>query len=228
MLNLKTSIFMNTKDYLWSSRLSTESGFCKALVSCGYLTKEQMLRAVQRYRLGLSRDGSVIFWLIDAEQRIRDGKIMYYREDCHRDKNRHPGWFSAMLTRLYAYPYEVPIARCLFGLHLLTPATTTVAVVESEKTAVIMSERIPQYVWMATGGLSALSAEKLRPLSERHVILFPDTDPEGKAYARWKTVAEEASRHSLYPVYVSDLLEQKATAEQKARKIDIADYLFET
>ena len=102
----------------------------------------------------------------------------------------------------------------------------TICVVEAEKTAVIMSEVYPQYVWMAAGGLSMLNAEKLRPLSDRHVILFPDTDPDGKAFTRWQQVAKEASRQSLFPVYVSPLLERHATPQQKAAKIDLVDFLF--
>ena len=102
----------------------------------------------------------------------------------------------------------------------------SVAIVEAEKTAVIMSEVYPLYVWMAAGGLSALSAEKLRPLRDHKVILFPDTDPDGTTYTRWKAIAEEASRHTLYPVYVSPLLERHASPEQKAAKIDIVDFLF--
>ena len=71
-----------------------------------------------------------------------------------------------------------------------------------------------------------LNAEKLLPLRNRHVILFPDTDPDGKAFGRWQQIAKEASRHSLYPVYVSPMLELRATPEQKAAKIDIVDFLF--
>ncbi len=51
---------------LWQRRLSTASVFCQALVANNYLTTEQMQRAAQRYRLGASRDGGVIFWQIDA------------------------------------------------------------------------------------------------------------------------------------------------------------------
>jgi hypothetical protein len=102
----------------------------------------------------------------------------------------------------------------------------SVCVVEAEKTAVIMSEVYPQYVWMAAGGLSALSAEKLRPLRDHKVVLFPDTDPDGTTYACWKAIAEEASRSFLSPIYVSPLLERQATPEQKAAKIDIVDLLF--
>ena len=250
----------------WKPWMSTESVFCRAVVKCGYLTKEQMLRAAERYRLGRSRDGGVIFWQIDDQGRTRDGKIMYYREDCHRDKSRHPSWVSARLKAHYGYDGELPVERCLFGLHLLTeffeeggrrneegeysqrskgtPACTdstaqnislsppesggetAIAVVEAEKTAVIMSEVYPQYVWMAAGGLSALSAEKLHPLRDHKVVLFPDTDPDGTTYACWKAIAREASRSFLSPVYVSPLLERQATPEQKAAKIDIVDLLF--
>ena len=241
----------------WKAWLSTDSMFCRALVKSGCLTEEQMLRAAERYHLGKSRDGGVIFWQIDEEGRTRDGKIMYYREDCHRDKSRHPSWASARLKAYYGYDGDLAVERCLFGLHLLetysqplpimegggypqgknsadehfTPppnsgGETAIAVVEAEKTAVIMSEVYPQYVWMAAGGLSALSAEKLRPLSDRHMILFPDTDPGGKAFAHWQHIAREASCHTLFPVYVSPLLERHATPEQKAAKIDIVDFLF--
>ena len=254
---------------LWEAWKSTESVFCRAVVKCGYLTEEQMLRAAERYRLGRSQDGGVIFWQIDDEGRTRDGKIMYYREDCHRDKSRHPSWASARLKAYYGYDGDLPVERCLFGLHLLTsperqlpllsrrgkgwsdppqssPAQTpsvspysggeaaarasqghwAVCVVEAEKTAVIMSEVYPQYIWMAAGGLSALSAEKLRPLRDHNVVLFPDTDPDGTTYACWKAIAKEASRSFLSPIYVSPLLERHATPEQKAAKIDIVDLLF--
>ena len=70
----------------------------------------------------------------------------------------------------------------------------SVCVVEAEKTAVIMSEHFPQYLWMATGGLNELTAVKLFPLRGRKIILFPDTDPDGKAYALWYGIAQQAQR----------------------------------
>ena len=189
---------------LWDAWMSTESVFCRAVVKCGYLTEEQMLKAAERYRLGRSRDGGVIFWQIDEEGRTRDGKIMYYREDSHRDKSRHPSWASARLKAYYGYDGDLPVERCLFGLHLLTEngfkghtdltddtdflcagaafmlqesvesvrsvcQKKTVCVVEAEKTAVICSELFPQSIWMAAGGLSALSAR-----------------PQGRAVSRYR------------------------------------------
>ena len=95
----------------WEAWMSTESVFCRAVVKCGYLTEEQMQRAAERYRLGRSQDGGVIFWQIDEEGRTRDGKIMYYREDCHRDKSRHPSWASARLKVYYGYDGDLPVDR---------------------------------------------------------------------------------------------------------------------
>ena len=244
---------------LWEQRLSDQSDFCRAVVACGYLTDEQMQRAAQRYRLGRSRDGGVIFWQIDLLGQIYDGKIMHYRPDCHRDHSRHPDWVSNLLKRHYLkdepdLAAQIPTAHCLFGTHLLTTtdftdtlttnctnltgqteknplnpfhlwSNKTVAVVESEKTAVIMSERYPECLWLATGGLNELTPQKLFPLRGRRIILFPDTDPEGKAYATWYRIMLQAQRLLGHPIHLSPLLEQHATPEQKARKIDIADLI---
>ena len=61
-------------------------------------------------------------------------------------------------------------------------------------------------------------------------MLFPDTDPEVKAYREWYGAAQRVMRSFFWPkdnpVYVSDYLELHATAEQKQRKIDLVDFLF--
>jgi len=104
---------------LWQRRLSTASVFCQALVANNYLTTEQMQRAAQRYRLGASRDGGVIFWQIDESGQLRDGKIMHYHPDCHRDHDRRPTWISYLLRKYGKLPEEWKSEHCLFGLHLL-------------------------------------------------------------------------------------------------------------
>ena len=211
----------------WAETFGTGSTFCRALVGRRYLSEEQMKHAASRYHLGMLADGAVIFWQIDQQGRTRDGKVMHYREDCHRDKLRHPTWISALMKRQAGYDGEICIKRCLFGLHLLPFVTGTVAIVEAEKTAVILSERFPGYVWMAAGGLNSLSAEKLLPLKEQRVVLFPDTDPDGSTYRKWHDIAREASSHFLCPIHVSPILEQRASPEQKTRKIDLVDFLYD-
>ena len=213
---------------LVSRHQSTESEFCRACVRMGYLTAEQMARAAQRYRLGVNRYGAVIFWQIGLQGQVYDGKIMYYQADCHRDKRRNTTWVSAVMKGFYQCPVEVPTVHCLFGTELLKTLGASVAVVESEKTAVIMSEIYRDYIWMAAGGLNELTPEKLFVLKGRRVAIFPDTDPEGQAFALWFGIARKAERLLGQHIFVSPLLEQRATADQKRRKIDILDFHFES
>ncbi len=226
---------------LWQQHLSANSHFCRTVVANHYLTSEQMHHAALRYRLGMARDGGVIFWQIGPCEQVCDGKIMYYRDDCHRDHHHSPTWVSSELKRFYLgkdYPATfLPVfTHCLFGLHLLMEDVRwkkedgrTIAILESEKTAVIMSEIRPQYLWLATGGLEALRPEILFPLRSYRVILFPDTDETGSTFAKWYDMALKAQKLYVfhYPIRVSPLLEQKATPDQKSRKIDLVDYLFE-
>lgn len=247
---------------MWQQRLGTSSEFCRAVVSNGYLTEEQMQRAMERYRLGTSRDGGVIFWQIDEFDQLRDGKIMHYRPDCHRDHDRKPTWTAYLLRKHGQLSKEWNTDHCLFGLHLLKTlplplpiwrgaitsasedpsakticlppsqggarggSATSIAVVEAEKTAVIMSEVKPEYIWLATGGKTELNVAKLRPLAGRRIILFPDTDEDGQTYREWYGIAEAASEVFGHPITVSSILEQRATPAQKAAKIDLVDLLF--
>lgn len=213
--------------------LSVNSGFCKAMVNCGYLTPEQVQHAACRYRLGMTRDGGVIFWQIDLLNEWHDGKIMYYREDGHRDHHHNPTWVFTELKRFYLgkeHPlfHEMSSTHCLFGLHLLREGIrATVCVVEAEKTAVVMSEKFPQHLWLATGGLNELTPNKLFPLRGHRVVLFPDTDEEGRTYRLWYEMAQKTKFLLGHHVTVSPLLELQATPDQKRRKIDLVDYLFE-
>ena len=146
---------------------------------------------------------------------------------------------SALLAKRHGGKQEGDFVRhCLFGLHLLnsrnawlTGQTPPVAVVEAEKTAVILSAYYPQYVWLATGGLFEVQPEKFRPLRGRKVILFPDADPDGKAYAYWFEAAQQVMAQPYWddspPIRVSALLEQHATPDQRRRKIDLVEFITE-
>lgn len=248
---------------LWHRSLSIDSSFCRAVVIAGYLTWQQMLDAVCRYRLGAIHREGVIFWQIMPNEEVCNGKVMYYGPDCHRRKEEEfdPTWVSALLTRRHGGKSDGDITRhCLFGLHLLNPANSwmlgpwpevetgaantsmprmeglenelpPVAVVEAEKTAVILSVRFPQYIWLATGGLYETQPEKFRPLKGRKVILFPDADPKGVAFNRWYEAAQTVMAQPYWegspPIRVSAILEQQATPDQKRRKIDLVEFVTE-
>ena len=243
-------LYSHPSAFLWQKCLSVNNQFCQAVVRAGYLSYEQMFSAACRYCIGTSKLGGVIFWQIDHEGRVHDGKVMYYLPDCHRNKDKaaHPTWVSALLAKRNGNPHATS-SHCLFGLHQLSPVNShlspvnsqlstvtsqlspSIAIVEAEKTAFILSELYPEYIWMATGGLSEVQAEKFRPLRGHKVVMFPDTDPDGIAFRRWSGAAKEVMQSVFWedspPIRVSPLLELKATAAQKQRKIDILDFVVE-
>ena len=211
--------------------MSPNSEFCKSVVAAGYLSDSQLRHAAARYRLGCTKDGGVIFWQIDEQQRVHTGKIMYYQPDCHRDKQHNPTWVHSLMKSQLPQKYE--FHPCLFGQHLLTSdlghQPSAVCIVESEKSAVILSEKCPDFIWLSCGGLQMFKPELLAPLVNYKVIIFPDTDETGEAFKAWAQVALEAHRlyKFRYPLRVSHLLEDHATPNQKQRKIDLVDFLYE-
>ena len=208
--------------------LSVNSTFCQSLVSNGYLTQQQMLHAAERYHLGISKDGGVVFWEIDNTNQVHDGKIMFYSPNCHRDKERHPSWVTAELIKSGRLKPNIDNPKCLFGLHLNKQGIKGIAIVESEKTAIICSELFPDYIWLASGGKTMLNASLFAPLGDQRIILFPDTDETGETYNLWCTIAQEATKLYKSRIHVSPILEKRATPAQKSAKIDIVDFLFPT
>ena len=95
-----------------------------------------------------------------------------------------------------------------------------VAIVESEKTAIIASVYLPQFVWLAAGNKDGLNFHKCKCLASRTVVLYPDLN----AFEKWSLKAKEFSHIALFTV--SDLLERKATEAEKKEGLDLADYLI--
>ena len=238
---------------LWTLRLSSKSCFCRAVVLTGMLTHRQMVRAAWRYRLGRSKDDAVIYWQIDQLGQVHDGKLMWYGPDCHRLKNRNASWVMFLLKKHYGIPQTAfQPTHVFFGTHLLKydgrwkmedvksvssvqsvvrNNRPVVCIVEAEKSAVILSELYPQYIWLAAGGMNEVQVNKFIPLQHYRVILCPDTDPEGRAYKTWYNAAQDVM-HSFFwpkhnPIRVSPFLELHATPDQKQRKIDLVDFIFE-
>ena len=135
------------------------------------------------------------------------------------------------ITERFPTSYAQPVPETLSVISVISVCPKkSVCVVEAEKTAVIMSEVYPEYVWLAAGGLGEVQTEKFRPLRGHKVILFPDTDPDGIAFKRWSeaatTVMNQVFWEASPPIRVSPLLETHATPEQKQAKIDLIDFLF--
>lgn len=175
---------------------------------------------ISKYFIGTSSywKGSTVFWQIDDSGNIRTGKIMLYDSiNGKRIKEpfNHIQWIHTTINL-----HEFRLKQCVFGEHLLKNNNKTVAIVESEKTAIIASVYLPQYVWIAVGSLNNLSIERCSILSGRDVILFPDLN----GFDKWSAKASEINM--IANVYVSDVIERIATEEERIKSLDIADYLI--
>lgn len=175
--------------------------------------EERAYQVISKYFIGSSRywNGSCVFWQIDHYWNVRSGKIMVYDRSGHRDKKRI-SWVHSILK-----VENFNLKQCFFGQHLLQcDISKAIAVVESEKTAVIASIYMPEFIWMACGSLQNINKERCRVLAGRKVILFPDL----KGFDLWNTKAKELG------FACSDYLEKVSSPSEKEKGLDIADYLL--
>jgi len=175
---------------------------------------------ISRYFIATSKywNGATVFWQIDAKGKVRTGKIMLYSPTTGKRVKKpynHINWVHKAIKQP-----GFELKQCLFGEHLLIEKTKPVAIVESEKTAVIASIYLPQFIWLAVGSLTNLNAEKCSILKGRTVTLFPDLN----GFDKWSSKAKELSHLAIFTV--SDLLERKATEAEKQQGFDLADYLI--
>jgi hypothetical protein len=177
-------------------------------------------KLVSAYKIGTSKkwNGATVFWQVDKFRRIRSGKIMVYNPNTGKRTDK----FTSVQSLLKLTDYNN--VQCLFGEHLLATSTKPIAIVESEKTAIIASAYLPQYEWLATGGKQGLAIHKFEVLAGRQVSLFPDLG----AYNFW--VQKQAEIQKTYPkikfTKISTLLEEKATEYERHDGLDLADYLL--
>ena len=187
--------------------------------------QHSVISAVQRYKIGFNSfntgamGDALIFWQIDEKNHIVNAKRIHYRFDGHRDKKVPP---------IVIYPGN---PQCLFGLHLLTDAAPhqPVAIVESEKSALIMSLAKPDYLWMACGSLNNFNENFLKPLQGRKIVAFPDVDINREkgttlsiSCALWQKTANRLSNNGWH-VIVDNTLEESVNTSQRMDKVDVAD-----
>ena len=183
-------------------------------------------RIIADYRLASTPDQAIIFLQIDQDNQCHTGKIMQYNPSTgHRIKDPNkPGrinWLHSVLKRRKQLSPNWQLTQCLFGEHLLPQhQDKTVALVESEKTAIICSAMMPQYLWLATGGKSGLTSERLSSLKGRKIIVFPDID----AFKDWQ---QKIFTFPHLDIRISRLLEDNATPADRAAHIDLADWIIQ-
>lgn len=185
---------------------------------------EEAERLIGAYRVGTSKHwpGSCVFWQTDINGSVRTGKVMLYdAETGKRIKQpfNHVTWVHSLL-KLPDYN----LRQCFFGEHLLPMnRDKPVAIVESEKTAIVASYYLPEYVWLATGGKhGCFNTDALRVLRSRQVTLFPDlgaTQQWREKLPLLKSLGIEAN--------IFNFLEESASDDERTEGYDMADYLLQ-
>ena len=189
---------------------------------CRVIGKDAAQKQFERYKVGSSRKwgGAAVYWQIDKEGHVHAGKIMGYNpQNGHRIKEPQSqvSWVHSELKMS-----DFNLKQCLFGEHLLATTSATIMLVESEKTCLIASHFMPDYLWLATGGKNGcFNEDAMEVLHGRDVILMPDLGAEDK-WIKKSSILKPICRS----VIVSTVLEQMATDDQRKAGLDISDFLL--
>lgn len=210
-----------TMDFVMPSMKMVEAcrandfGFFQPLIDAGKLTVAQMQHAAACYHLGKTRSGQPIFWMIDEMMDPQDGHV------------GADGWISTALKRREPLLRYWRPKHCLFGLHLVRDGGRAVCIVESEQSAVVLSELFPESIWMAYVSMAFLSIERFAPLQGRSVTIYPCTDASFTTFPFFEDLAASVRKRYGMHITVASILEDHATDEQKERGIDILDFIVE-
>lgn len=173
--------------------------------------QSEVIKVIQDYKIG-TINNKTVFWQIDENHKIRTGKIILYDEiTCKRSKTTNINWIHS-----FKKIENFNLSQCLFGEHLINDNTKNIHIVESEKTAIICSILMPNYIWLATGSKQNLNQRICSNLKNRNVCLFPDTD----AFIEWNKKAE------ILNFNISDYLQNLVNKEQATEGYDLADILI--
>ena len=167
--------------------------------------KNKVEQIIKKYNIGTSNmyNGAAIFWQMDNTGEIRTGKIMSYNTETGKRIKNNDGkpkinWVHSAMKKT-----NYNLKQCLFGLHLLNDNVKKVLIVESEKTALIMSLEMPEHTWMATGSLLGFKHDFLKPLKNTDIIAHPDKG----CYEKWSKTAKTLNEKG-YNITVSNIIEK--------------------
>lgn len=177
--------------------------------------KDEVDKVLALYYVGGDSHRRTVYPNIDENGRCVGGKVIPYLSNGHRNKAMGATTIHHCLGRAQG-------DQVLFGCHLLRKyPDATVAIVEAEKTAIIMAILMPiekyQVIWLATSGKGNYNERMLKPIFQRNVIAFPDVD----AAQMWQERTEELpfSNATINRWYEGEIPDSRK---------DIADKVLET
>lgn len=189
--------------------------FCKSI-----FPDKEIFHHARIYGVGtsnLNHGNSTVFWQIDMDGRVRGGKIIKYNRLTGKRIQSTPLMSNVTWVHKVCKISDFNLKQCLFGLHLTTGNNKTIAVVESEKTAFLMSLIDESRIWVATGGKENFKYDLLKHLKGRTVIAYPDNGE----FENWKAKAMKLGIYGIH-IFVSNKLESPTLP----KGWDLADQLI--
>lgn len=213
------------KDYLRDSffQFKPINPFLIFLKNIGLDDIEILRSVISKMNVLFLDDEDIAFMYEDLEGRWTRGKIMKYDRTGHRLKDEEGKYVKGSINSFHNI---MKIDRALmpelhlYGLHLLNREENnnkSVAIVESEKSAVLANHYFPEMVWMATSGLSNLNYKRLKPLEDREIILYPDSG----CFNLWRDKIEKENIKRFMDISINDTFE----GAEFNKGYDIADYI---
>jgi len=208
---------------------------------------EDIEKVIKMYQLGtISKgqfEGAITFPFIDVNKNVCAIQCKTF------DKKNHTilTTFLNVIIKKHYEEHEKPFPEwlseyekndlkvsCLFGEHLLsTYKSNPICLVEAPKSAVIgqLYSDFPTChtdpIWLAVYNQSTFTYSRLKRLSGRKVIVFPDLSKDSSTFEKWKNRAIDFQKYdSNLKLHFSTLLEEIATEEEKQKGLDIADFLI--
>ena len=134
---------------------------------------------------------------VGAAVRLETGDII---SGANQENAAYPSGLCAERTAMFAASAKYP--------------DKDICIVESEKTAILCSLLYPDKLWLATGGCSGLTKDKLTPLKGKSILVFPDSG----TFYKWYCVLLQCQHIQANIV---------SFIEQYPANTDIADVLLE-
>ncbi|MBN2777767.1 MAG: hypothetical protein JXR36_08995 [Bacteroidales bacterium] len=218
---------------------------------------EGVKRVTELYKLGCFQDSyggessAIVFPYLHTDTHCCTGKLMWFDEDLHRikeGKKQYPRFLHNLNytdDRGRGYDFNnyddageiVPfkLKMSLFGHNqIINEKHKTICLVESEKTAVIMSIVLPEFIWVASGGKTLIQDYKFLFFTGRKCLVFPDLSADDNVWLYWSEKLMKYSRKYGYEFeivdYYGEFLKYDSELIRFCKcegKFDVADFVLE-
>jgi hypothetical protein len=253
------TLMINTILQYYKPQYHIHNNFIEGLES--RFGKAPVARAVHLFKLGKFRDSyecessAVVFPYLYTDTHCCTGKLMWFDNDLHRikeGKKQYPRFLHNLIytddrgTHYDFNDYDtdddmndiiVPfkLKLCLFGHNqIINDKKKTICLVESEKTAVIMSIVLPEFIWVASGGKTLIQDYKFLFFTGRKCLVFPDLSEDDNVYQYWFEKLTYYNRKYGYDFeiidYYSGFLKNDNELIRYCKcvgKFDIADFVMD-